>query len=104
MYVEEGDYVAHALEPDIVGCGDSADEALDDLRAALSSQITFAIEQNDLTLIQGNAPRKLEKTWEQHQQAALLNDSHNDIDAEYLGFSSREISELRQTRMEPVCA
>lgn len=64
-------FVALALEMDLRGYGDSIDSALEELRDIVMAQITFAMQQNDPSLIQFPADRKYFEMFEQAQLASL---------------------------------
>ena len=51
VYQEEGKIVAHALEMDLVGHGDTIDEAIADLRDLIRMQVEFAISRNNPDLM-----------------------------------------------------
>jgi len=69
VYRDEGSWVSHALDMDVVGCGDSEQEAFDQMRDAVESQITFC-RQKKIDPIQ-HAPRKYFEMWTQVQEAVL---------------------------------
>lgn len=57
-YFEDGEWVAHALELDLVGTGDSFEAASEELKGAIDAQVSFAIEQGNVDLIFKSAPKK----------------------------------------------
>ena len=70
-YVEEGDYVAHALEMDIIGVGDSWEEALEELKGNLEAQVSVAQDLGDDSVLFRPAPAHLFKRFKQAQEAQL---------------------------------
>ena len=42
-YMEDGDWIAHALEMDLVGVGDSFEEAIEALNEFIEAQVSFAL-------------------------------------------------------------
>ena len=57
-YREDGDWCALCLEMDLRGYGSTFDEATDDLRNAIVSQFTFAMQMNNADLLAFSAERK----------------------------------------------
>ena len=55
-YKEHGDWVAHALEMDLIGVGDTWEEALSELSGSIHTQVSFAKYQGDDSLIFRPAP------------------------------------------------
>ena len=55
-YREDGDWVAHALEMDVIGVGDTWEEALSELDGNIHAQIAFAKDLGDDSLIFRPAP------------------------------------------------
>jgi predicted RNase H-like HicB family nuclease len=58
-----GDYVAHALDLDLIGSGNSVNKATKDLENAIESQVTFALQKGDLSMIYFEAAVEDEKRW-----------------------------------------
>lgn len=117
VYKEGGDFVAHALEADLMGYGSTVEAAMRELVEALEAQITFAIQMNDLSLIQKSAPQECFDQWEEvHNERmrskfrAISKGSQPKLaassrsDARYYGFSSDEIQSLGSNRLEPYLA
>ena len=50
-YIEDGDWVAHALEMDVIGVGDTWKEALEELDGNVQAHISFAKFKKDNSLI-----------------------------------------------------
>ena len=55
-YEEDGEWVAHALEMDIVACAETFDEALEELRELIDMQFSFAAAKRDASLVSHPAP------------------------------------------------
>ncbi|MFO1485724.1 MAG: hypothetical protein U1F71_20350 [Verrucomicrobiaceae bacterium] len=121
-YKEGGDFVAHALEADLLGYGSTIDEAMKDLIESLEAQISFAIKMGDVSLIQKEAPPEIASKWQDayedrmgaafrkgaggisRQASMTVEKRRNTADARYFGFSTDEIKSLRSNRLEKVCA
>lgn len=46
IYQEDGEWLAHLLEMDLVGAGETAEEAQASLHDAFEAQITFCVQEN----------------------------------------------------------
>ena len=55
-YEEDGEWVAHALEMDIVACAETFDEALEELHDLVDMQFSFAAFKGDASLVSHPAP------------------------------------------------
>jgi predicted RNase H-like HicB family nuclease len=72
LYQErDGTYVAHALETDLIGEGNSPNKAMADLRNALEAQITFAIQMGNTGMIQREAPADIITRWEKANKQSI---------------------------------
>ncbi|MGI8739963.1 MAG: type II toxin-antitoxin system HicB family antitoxin [Gammaproteobacteria bacterium] len=71
IYHEEGKIVALALEMDLVGHGDTIDEAIADLRDLIRMQIELAISRNNPDLIFKDAEAKYFELFEQLHRRSL---------------------------------
>jgi hypothetical protein len=71
LYQEDNEFVAHALEMDLMGYGKTQKEALRGLQGLLEAQITFARQQDDDRLIDCPAPKEFFERWEKAHLAAL---------------------------------
>ncbi len=69
---EDGEFVARALEMDLLGYGKTAGEALQDLRKAIEAQISFAHQMKDDSLIKFSAEQEYFERWEDAQRKSLL--------------------------------
>ena len=57
--MQDGEYVAHCLQMDIVATGRSKDEAVSDLLDLIGAQIDFAVEHGNIENILRPAPREV---------------------------------------------
>lgn len=72
-YMEEGRYVAHCLEFDIRGWGDSPDEALDVLNEMLAMQISFAVQFDELDLLDRPADERYFQAFNEYRRREVIN-------------------------------
>jgi len=70
---EDGEFVAHALEFDLLGYGSTHAEALKNLDDMIRMQITFASQQKKSEMVVHPAPKEFFDCWEKAHQAALRN-------------------------------
>ncbi len=63
FYYEEDSWIAHSLEFDLIGVGDSKDEALKFLSGAIATQMSVAIEDNDPSILFRPADAKYLQMW-----------------------------------------
>lgn len=68
---EDGSFSAHALELDIVGAGSTPEEAVADLKAAVGTQLLFATEQGDWSILDFPAGESLFERWNEAQREGL---------------------------------
>ena len=68
---EDGEFVARALEMDLLGYGKTEKVAVEELKHLVECQISFARQMNDNTLISFPSGREFFKRWEEAQRAAL---------------------------------
>jgi predicted RNase H-like HicB family nuclease len=86
IYEEAGEYVAHALELDLVGSGKSPEKAQEALQEAIICQLTFAAQKNEPNLLPHRAPDELFERWERTQMEAVrlvAMPSGSDLSAEW---------------------
>lgn len=62
-YVENGAWVAHCLETDLVGIGSSFDAALKELKQATGAQLSFALFMKQPSLFSHSAPLHIIETY-----------------------------------------
>ncbi len=123
VYHEGGEWVAHALEADIVGCGGTPEEALKELHDSIECQVSFALQTGDLSLIQHEAPREIVTMWEEVNRRAMeamfslprparkdrpakgrrsASAGKEAPQAKFLGLTGSRLEALRKTPLEPV--
>jgi len=94
-YKEDGDFVALCLEMDLRGWGDSFEEAEEELIGMINAQISFAIQENDLSLLDHPAEEKYWHLFKEHQQRSLhhiLDDTdERDSLVDVLSFSADSV-------------
>lgn len=101
---EDGDFQAHALEVDLVGCGKSESQAIQDLRDTLEAQISFASQTNRPELVYHPAPKDYFDRWEKAQKAALTGLAYPDkplkmeVKAISITLSHQEIAAARRRK------
>lgn len=102
LYQErDGTYVAHALETDLIGEGNSPNKAMTDLRNALEAQITFAIQMGNTGMIPRQAPAEIVTRWEKANKQSikdLTKDGHSlhvKAVAKVIEITPREVALLR---------
>ena len=71
IYREDGEWVARALEMDLLGFGKTEREAVGELQQAVEAQISFAHQTNDASLINFPAEPEFFKRWEVAQKKAM---------------------------------
>jgi len=72
-YIEEdGRWVAHCLETDLVGASDSFKEALVVLKEITETQLAYAIEKNDPGLFFKAAPKWIPSAWRSEMRRPFL--------------------------------
>jgi hypothetical protein len=71
IYKEDDQFVAHALELDILGYGDSEDEAKKELKDLVASQLSFASCVGKPDIVTFPAPKEFFARWEKANQAQL---------------------------------
>ena len=69
IYPEDGLWVAHALEMDLIGTGATEAAALRELRSNVEAQLSFAKQEKTNPFSQ--APLEIQKLWEETNLAAL---------------------------------
>ena len=71
IYPEDERIVAHALEMDLLGYGNTPEEAGQDLQHAVESQLSFAVSSKSPDLASFRAPVQFFERWEKAQAGAL---------------------------------
>jgi hypothetical protein len=60
VHVVDNEYVAHCLDMDLIGTGETEDEAIAELNATVRAQVLFAIKSNvfDILGLSQKAPKR----------------------------------------------
>jgi hypothetical protein len=58
-----GDYIARALDLDLIGSGDSPNRALIDLENAIQAQVSFALQKGTPEMIYFKAESEYDRRW-----------------------------------------
>ena len=74
-YFEDGYWVAHCLDMDIMGHGNTFEEAKAALADAIRAQISFAIFKNNLGLLWNPAPAPYHAMFQDATRRALVSQS-----------------------------
>ena len=69
--MEEGQFVAHALELDLVAYGETEKEAMKELHDSMMSQLSFAAQMEKPEMINHPAPKGYFKRWDDANRLAL---------------------------------
>ena len=104
IYREDGEFVARALEMDLLGFGKSEREAVEELKQTVEAQISFAHQMNDPKLISFPAEAEYFKRWEDAQRKALRSEILGDKSVKLaaralvISFTAAELKALRNRR------
>ena len=71
LYPEENEWVARALELDLLGYGKTQTAAIGELKAAVGAQLSFAHQMRDDSLLPFPAEQEYFRRWEEAQSKAL---------------------------------
>ncbi len=99
---DDGKFVAHALEMDLVAYGKTEKEAIREVTNLIRNQISFAMEKREDHLMYFRAPNEYFEQWEKAHAAALQGmvapgkSATIHLKAISLCFSQRELKELRK--------
>lgn len=66
-YMEHGQWAARCLETDLVGRGESFDQAFDELKELTEMQVSFALQMKQPALLDHPAPPYIWQTYERHR-------------------------------------
>lgn len=71
VYFEEDLWIAHMIEMDLVGTGDTPESAMEDLKSAFVAQISFCAQKgiNPFRM----APPEVTSRWDEASESTLLN-------------------------------
>lgn len=78
---EDGDYIAHALEMDLIGTGDRPNKACKDLKNAILAQLAFCRQKDNFDALFFMAPKEYEKRWLKAAGKGVQNLSDGDMAA-----------------------
>ena len=93
---------AHALEMDLLGSGSTEKQAIEDLKRAIESQVSFAFQNGDPSLIQFRVPQDYFERWDDLQKLAwrgmVLEDKSVKLEgaAMLISFTESEMQSLRE--------
>ena len=78
--IEEGEWLAHCLELDIVTTADTADQVEKDIIDLIIAQVTYAIENDNMHNLYRDAPREV---WDEFFQCSIdqVSDRYHPPDA-----------------------
>lgn len=99
---EDSEYVARALEMDLLGYGKTQAEAIEELKRAIEAQLTFSHQKNAKNLLEFPADEEYFERWENAQKMAIrgivLDDKPVRLSARavILSFSEADIRKLQQ--------
>jgi hypothetical protein len=103
IYPEEEGFVAHALEMDLVGYGDTQEEAKHELERLVACQISFAVQKREEHLISFPAEQQFFDRWEEAQKKSLLGitaDKPLKARAIFITFTKEQIKELKRGKKQ----
>jgi hypothetical protein len=103
FYKEEDSWVAHALEMDLLGYGDTTQAAMKELEKSMKSQISFAAFRDHPESIFFPAPKRLVTRWEKAQRCSLMQAVSGNketatgftVKASFFTLTEEQIEELR---------
>jgi hypothetical protein len=104
VYKEDRQFVAHALELDILGYGDTESAAKKNLEGLVANQLSFAACIGKPEVVKFSAPKEFFDLWEKANQAQLMGKR---VPERSLGFQSKaavfvysqeELNKLRASR------
>lgn len=113
VYQEKGQWTAHALELDVLGCGATVNKALTDLAHATLTQLAFAHFKNDASLLDFPADKQYFDRWDKAQRHSLAGIAGKDSSitmeavldvAQTISFTPEEIQSSRERKFEPALA
>ena len=70
-YIEDGCWVAHALEMDVIGVDDTWEEAIEELHENVQAQVSFAKYREDDSLIFQPAPPEMFEKFKEARMAEV---------------------------------
>ena len=103
---EARNFLAHALELDLVAEGGTEEEALKELSETICAQLSFAAHMENPDLINHPAPAEYFKHWEEASRLALYGIVRREkattfkTKAVFLGISGEELKSIRSKKGE----
>jgi hypothetical protein len=104
LYHEDKEWVARSLELDLLGYGKTWEEAVEELKAAILAQMSFARKMNDDSLLPFPADKEYFDRWEDAQRKAIRAQILGDrcvklaARAEIIQFSRAELRSNRKSK------
>lgn len=104
IYKEGGQFVAHALEFDIVAYADTEEEVKKALEGLLENQVSFASCMENAEMVHFPAPKEFFERWETANQARLRGERLSEKSLALSGkplvfvYSEDELNKLRASR------
>jgi hypothetical protein len=104
---ENGEFVARALEMDLIGYGATPDEAVKELIEAVEAQITFSLHKKNPSMLIFRAEEEYFKRWEEANVKKVENSLLGDIPlkmdiAVTFAFTASRIKKLGQRSILPM--
>lgn len=94
LYQEDGLWVAHSLEMDVIGVGETQEFAIEELKGNIEAQLSFAKFSNFSPFRE--APASVQKLWVEANQSALglvkENKKASPLRTEFLEWTQRQVS------------
>jgi hypothetical protein len=104
IYKEDDQFVAHALELDVLAYGDTEANAKKELESLLDNQVAFAACLGKPEIVNFPAPQEFFDRWEKANQAKLRGEKQNEKSIALYGkpvvfvYSQDELKKLRTSR------
>jgi hypothetical protein len=101
IYKEDNQFVAHALDFDLLGCGETEDAAKQELQHLVANQLTFAHEREKTEMVNFPAPKEFFERWEEAGRAQLKGELTSERPCELstkamvIAFTLGELRKLR---------
>ena len=101
IYKEDDQFVAHALDFDLLGYGDTEDKAKAELEKVVQNQISFAACKEMTEMVNFPAPEEYFERWEEIKRAQLRGQLLSEkscglaTKATVIGFPLKELRKLR---------
>lgn len=102
VYTEDGQYVAHAIDMDLIGEAPSPNGAVGALKQAIEAQVSFAVHKGNTGMVYFKCSRALENRWIKAAEKGLHDlakgdDAKNmECIASFIELSQAELNECLQ--------